>query len=87
MIEFFKRVWRAIRNAETRAEAELRDALSQMRFRYELEISRLRSLVQNTEARAKADVFELQTKLTEAEAKIADLEARGRNIITGNLRK
>lgn len=87
MIEFFKRVWRAIRNAETRAEAELRDALSQMRFRYELEISRLRSLVQNTEARAKADVFELQTKLTEAEAKIAELEARGRNIITGNLRK
>jgi malonyl CoA-acyl carrier protein transacylase len=82
----FKRIWSAVRGVATSSELAALDEAHNLRNRLQYVIAGTERRVKAAEAAAQAELADLRHKLTEAEATIADLRARGGNIIRDRLR-
>lgn len=85
-MNIFKRIWSAVRGVATASELAALDEARHLRNRLQAAVFDAERRVKAAEAAAQAEIVDLRHRLKEAEATIADLHARGGNIIRDRLR-
>lgn len=82
----FKRIWNAVRGIESEALAKALDEAHFLRNEVQKAHAVLAQEVAKVERKAQAEIADLQTRLNDAEARVADLVAKGGNIIRDRTR-